>query len=56
MAAISIGCLFLARAMGREVGFWELDTSAENNATMSWAEIFGGAGTPFSILAAALLS
>jgi hypothetical protein len=28
MAAINFGCLFLARAMGREVGLWERGTSA----------------------------
>jgi hypothetical protein len=56
MAAINIGCLFLARAMGREVGLWERGTSVENNATLSWAEIFVDIGTPFSIPAAALPS
>jgi hypothetical protein len=47
LAALNIGCLFLAKALGRDAGLWRRGTTADPGrpgtltSPLSWAEIFG---------------
>ena len=51
VAAINIGCLFFAQALGLDTARWKQGTKLETTKSLSWAEIFGRAGhtLPFSL-------
>ena len=51
VAAINIGCLFLAQALDLDTARWKRGTKLETTKALSWAEIFGREGhtLPFSL-------